>query len=131
VPTTPARVLAVAAGGAVGALARWAVSATWPVRPDRFPSTTLVVNLLGAFLLGLVIAGLLERRRRPVAHAAVGTGLLGAFTTFSTMSVEVVTLVRLDRFWVGAAYLVVSLVLGVVAMVGGLGIGRAVWQVEP
>ncbi|MCD9624587.1 FluC/FEX family fluoride channel [Rhabdothermincola salaria] len=128
--TTPARVLAVAVGGALGTWLRWAVVSTWPIRPDRFPTTTLVVNLVGAFVLALVIVALLERRRRALAHALLGTGLLGALTTFSTMSVEVVTLVRLQHFWVGAAYLVVSLVLGVLAMIGGLALGRSWWRAE-
>ena len=128
--TTPARVLAVAIGGALGTWSRWAVVETWPIRPDRFPTTTLAINVVGAFLLALVIVALLERRRRSLAHAALGTGFIGALTTFSTMSVEVVTLVQLQHFWVGAAYLMASLVLGVLAMIVVLVLGRTWWTVS-
>ena len=126
--TDPVRLAAVAVGGAIGTWARWGIGATWPVRPDRFPVTTLSVNVAGAFLLGLVLVALLDRRpARPLAHALVGTGALGAFTTFSTMAVEAVTLVHLDRFWTAGAYLAVSLVLGALAMTAGLAVGRRVW----
>lgn len=129
--TDPTRLAAVAVGGAIGTWARWGISATWPVRPDRFPFTTLSINVLGAFLLGVVLVALLDRRPpRPVAHALLGTGVLGAFTTFSTLSVEVVVLIRLQRFWVASAYLASSLVLGALAMAGGLAFGRRAWSVS-
>lgn len=126
--TDPTRVAAVAVGGVLGAWARWGISAHWPVRYDQFPTTTLAINLLGAFCLGLVIAGLLERRpSRLVAHALLGTGVLGAFTTFSTMAVEAVVLVDAQQVWRAGLYLATSLVLGVVAAAAGLGIGRRLW----
>jgi fluoride exporter len=129
--TDPVRLAAVAVGGVVGTWARWGISATWPVRADRFPVTTMTINVVGALVLGVVLVALLDRRpARPLAHALVGTGVLGAFTTFSTLAVEVVVLTRLQRFWVAAAYLALSLVLGALAMTGGLVLGRRAWSVS-
>ena len=126
--TDPIRLAVVAVGGAVGAWLRWRIGVHWPVRPGELPATTLVVNLTGAFLLGLVIATWLERRpQRLVAHALVGTGVLGSYTTFSTMTVEAVTLVEADRLLLAGGYLAMSLMAGVVVMGLGLRLGRAAW----
>jgi len=120
--------VAVALGGAVGAWLRWRISLAWPVAPDRFPTTTLLINLSGAFVLGLVVARLLERRpARPVAHSFWGTGVLGAFTTFSALTVEVVVLVDAGQVWRAGVYLAVSLVLGVAVAATGLTLGRRWW----
>lgn len=115
----------------LGASARWAIATTWPVALDRFPTTTLVINLVGSLALGLVVARLLERRP-PVllAHSFVGTGVLGAFTTFSTLTVEVVVLVDAGQVWRAGAYLAVSLVAGVALAAVGLALGRS-WGAQP
>ena len=126
--TDPARLVAVAAGGMVGATARWSISTAWPVSLDQFPTTTLAINLVGSFLLGLVVAGLLERRpAAPVTHTFLGTGLLGAFTTFSTLTVEAVVLVDAGQVWRAGVYLAASLVAGVAAAASGLALGRTWW----
>ena len=126
--TDPVRLIAVAAGGMVGATARWSISIAWPVSLDEFPTTTLAINLLGSFLLGLVVAGLLERRPpAPVTHTFLGTGLLGAFTTFSTLTVEAVVLVDAGQVWRAGVYLAVSLVAGVAVAASGLALGRTWW----
>ena len=115
-------------GGLLGASARWIIATTWPVAVDRFPTTTLAINLAGAFAIGLVVARLLERRPQLlVAHSFLGTGILGGFTTFSTMTVEVVVLVDAGQVWRAGGYLAVSLVLGVVLAAGGLALGRRWW----
>jgi CrcB protein len=126
--TDPERLVAVALGGMLGATARWAVATTWPVALDRFPTTTLAINLTGSFVLGLVVGRLLERRPPLlVAHSFVGTGVLGAFTTFSTMAVEVVVLVDAGQVWRAGSYLAVSLVAGVALAAAGLALGRTWW----
>jgi CrcB protein len=119
---------AVALGGALGASARWVVATSWPVALDRFPTTTLAVNLIGAFCLGLVVAGLLERQpSAPVTHSLLGTGVLGAFTTFSTLTVEAVVLVDAGQVLRAGTYLAVSLVAGVAVAAAGLALGRRWW----
>ena len=63
-----------------------------------------------------------------MAHSLLGTGVLGAFTTFSTMAVEVVVLVDAGEVWTAGSYLAVSLVAGVALAAGGLALGRSRWS---
>jgi fluoride exporter len=118
------RLVAVMVGGAVGTLARWAVELTVP-SVGGFPLATFLINVTGAFLLGLVGVLLLERLpptryRRPL----IAIGLLGAYTTFSTMAMEGVGL--LDRGQVGLAigYWLTTLLAGQMAAVYGMWLGR-------
>jgi CrcB protein len=104
---------AIAAGGAIGALARVALVQTGVGRAPGWPWITWAVNILGAFLLGYFFTRLQERLplsayRRPL----LGTGFCGAFTTFSTMQVELLTMLDLHRYALAAAYTASSLVLG-------------------
>ncbi len=80
--------LAVAAGGAVGTLLRLAVAEAFPV--TAFPLATLFVNLVGAYLLGRLAGSMPDAS--PRVRAFVGTGILGAFTTFAAVAVDVVAL---------------------------------------
>ena len=111
--------LLVAVAGAVGALCRYGIGLA--VGPVGFPWVTLGINVGGSFLLGVLVA-VLPAPDNPVG-AVIGTGLLGAFTTFSTFSVETVTLVRDGRLEAAAAYVLASLVLGVAAAGVGLVLG--------
>lgn len=113
----PLRPMAVAAGGVVGSWLRWGAASAFPVAPGTFPLTTLGINVLGAGLLGVVLVALLDRPPpRTHWHALLGTGVLGAFTTFSTFAVEAVELTRTGRWPVAVAYLVASVVLGLAAV---------------
>ena len=119
-------VLAVAVGGAFGAVARYAVSSMVTGALDVRGSGTLLANVLGAFVLGAVI-GLTEERwalSEPVRNG-ITVGVLGGFTTFSTYMYDVVYHVEDDRWPVSVGLLLVTVLLGLVAMVGGLAAGRA------
>jgi CrcB protein len=119
-------VVAVAAGGALGALARYGVELGGDVGRDGFPWPTLVVNVSGTFLLGLVYTLLADRvRPTPYLRAFLAIGLLGAYTTFSTWTVETVLLVRDGAVWMAATYAVVTAVAGIVAVLAGVAAGRA------
>jgi CrcB protein len=116
-----ASVLAVAVGGALGAVARYELGHTWPVAAGTFPWTTLAVNLAGSLVLGVVLtvaAGGSTTAARLRAFAAVG--FCGGFTTFSTWMVEVVLLGRDGDVALGAVYSLVSIVLGLVAVAAGV-----------
>ena len=125
---TPRGVVAmIALGGALGAPARYEVAQAVHVAKDSFPWATFVTNLSGAFVLGVFLTFLLERA--PAAHrlrAFFAVGFLGAFTTFSTMAVETVTLTK-DGFAVlGIGYLVASIAAGLAVTYLGIVSARTV-----
>ncbi len=116
------------AGGAVGTLLRAGLGIALPAHPGEVPWATLLVNVLGAFVLGwLVLAVAL---RVPDATSArrlrllFGTGLCGGFTTFSTFMVESDSLLRAAPL-VGLGYLTVSLAAGLAAALLGGRLARA------
>lgn len=115
----------VAAGGAVGALARVGLAELFPVRPGAFPWTTFAENISGAFALALVLTLLMERTAAPPeVRLAVCTGALGAFTTYSTLAGEIVTRVADGRVLLGIGYGLASVTVGLLAAVAGVGVAR-------
>jgi CrcB protein len=114
---------AVIAGGAVGTALRLGLDALVPHGDDAFPVSTLIVNVLGAFALGLLVARLWGSAPSWL-RAGLGPGLLGSFTTFSALAVALVTLVDAEQWMTALGYLVVTLVLGFGAAVLGLRLGR-------
>jgi CrcB protein len=123
---TPADVLAVvAAGGALGAAARYGLAAAWPTPAAGFPWATLLVNLAGCAVLGAVME-LLADLSAPhrLARPFLGTGLLGGFTTFSTYAVEARDLLAAGRFGLAAAYVVGTLVGALAAVWGSMMVVR-------
>jgi len=127
VSVSPSLMVAVAAGGAVGAVARYMVTSAVPrLLGHGFPWGTLVVNVVGSLLMGLLIDILARRWSAPVeARVFLVTGCLGAFTTFSTFSLDVVTLYERGALLPAALYVVGSVVAGVAALFAGLWLGRA------
>lgn len=116
--------LAIAAGGAVGAVLRWRIGVAIGLR--GFPWATLLVNVSGCFLLALVLAAPQSARTSPTVIAAVTFGLLGSFTTFSTFGWETFTLLRTDEVGRAAAYVALSVAGGVTATALGWVLGRSV-----
>lgn len=114
--------LVVAAGGAIGSVARYALSQV--VRNTvvhHLPLGTLAVNLLGSLLIGIVI-GLLERTEGYAGSSAalfLTIGCLGGFTTFSTFSWEAIAMIRDEAFVHAAIYLVSTLLGGLLLTAGG------------
>jgi len=127
-PGTDLGVLAaIAVGGALGALARYGISRWIHVAKDTLPWATFVTNLSGAFVLGLFLTVAISRfpnRRFPRPFFAIG--FLGAFTTFSTMAVEAVTLIKDGDALLGISYIVVSIVVGLACVFSGIVAGRTV-----
>ncbi|MEI6622775.1 MAG: fluoride efflux transporter CrcB [Actinomycetes bacterium] len=120
--------LAVAVGGAIGAFGRHGLDLLILSARDGWPTATFVVNISGAFVLGIVLiiarravpdptASTIARRFRPL----IITGVLGGYTTFSTFMVEAHGLVVSDRTPTALLYVFGSLVAGVTAVaLGGL-----------
>jgi CrcB protein len=110
-------ILAVFAGGAVGAIARALVGEALPAEPGTWPWATFAVNLAGAFILGLLVTRLQERvppsaYRRPL----LGTGFCGALTTFSTFQVELLGMLDAGRAGLAAGYAAASIAAGCLAV---------------
>lgn len=109
--------LAIFAGGALGALARAAVETAFPATGHGWPWATFAVNIAGAALLAYVVTRLQERLPPSTyPRPLLGTGLCGALTTFSTMQIEVIRLVREDHAALGVAYLAASVAAGALAV---------------
>lgn len=108
----PRSLALVAAGGAAGASVRWAVG-TATAGEGAFPWWTLAVNVAGCLVLGLLL-GVREEVR-----LGLGTGFCGGLTTFSTFAVEVAKLLDAGNIGTATTYLSASLVLGILALVGG------------
>ena len=121
------QLLLVGLGGFAGAVLRWLVDGWVSERnPTAFPFGTLVVNLTGSFLLGVLFAWVIERNVLPAdVRAPVMIGFIGAYTTFSTFMLESWRLVEDGAWALATANLVGSVVLGLVAVVAGLAVGRA------
>jgi CrcB protein len=112
---------AVAAGGALGGLARWAVAEALPHDPGRFPWDTLLVNVVGCFLIGVLMVLVVEQwPERLLVRPFFGTGVLGGFTTFSTYVVDTRGLLAADRPALATAYVAGTLIVGLLAVVTGL-----------
>jgi CrcB protein len=122
------RSLWIGVGGFFGAVARYQLD-TLITRHYRgaFPWGTLVVNLSGSFLLGVVFtmtSGRLDAS--PALRAALTVGFIGAYTTFSTFSLQAVRLTEEGEVAVALGYVAASVVVGVLAAWAGMAAGRAV-----
>lgn len=118
---------AIFAGGFAGALARWRLVVAAPPAPGHWPWATFAANVAGAFVLGWLATRLQERLplsayRRPL----LGTGLCGAFTTFSTMQLELLRMIDAGRGGLAAGYAAASLVAGFAAVLAGTAAVRRV-----
>ena len=117
---------AVAFGGGLGALARYALALLLPTRPAQFPWGTFVINTLGCLLIGVLMVLITEvwtvhRLVRPF----LGVGVLGGFTTFSTYALEIRNLLHTGAVAVAFVYLVGTFLAAMLAVLAGAWITRA------
>ena len=114
--------LAIGGGAALGALLRF--GAGWMAKawlPAGFPYGTFAVNLVGSFCLGLAMPWLMREQTAPIWFSFLAVGLLGGFTTFSSFTMESLGLIQEGRGGAAAAYMLLSVLLGL----GMAGIGWA------
>ena len=122
-PTFLAASLAVALGGGFGAWLRFVAGRLIPAA--TFPFATLTVNIVGSFAMGLLAGWLVRAGGNESVRLLLGVGVLGGFTTFSTFSLEVVTLAQRGAVGMAALYAASSLAGGVIGLLAGLALMRA------
>lgn len=124
-------VVALGCGGVVGAVVRYAVSLAIPTPVNHFPWSTFLINVSGSAILGFILVLLIEQfPRGRLVRPLVGSGVIGAYTTFSTLEVDTLLLFRGHQFGVGVIYLVSSLLAGLVAVWLGMNGARLFIKAE-
>ena len=114
---------AVAIGGALGSIARYALS-TWifDVSSHKFPYATLAVNVLGSFVMGILFVIFVEKAALPTEmRSLLMIGFLGAFTTFSTFSLDALGLWQNGHIFMSLVYMLATVILCLIA------ISSAIW----
>ena len=126
-PALFTKLSALAVGGAVGSILRYALSgAAYRMLGTSFPWGTLVVNALGCFAIGL-LWGLAERYPlRPTVNVLVFSGVIGAFTTFSTFGLETINLLREGEITYAAANVLLSNVVGLLLVIAGFALAQVI-----
>ena len=117
--------LLVGAGGALGAIGRYALSLL-PVRGD-FPLVTLCTNFLGAVLIGFVVGAAGAGKLSGGGTLFWKTGVCGGFTTFSTFSLETMNLLQKGQWLLGGTYAAASVVLCLAGVMAGQWLGQLVF----
>ncbi|HWE66217.1 MAG TPA: CrcB family protein [Acidimicrobiales bacterium] len=122
-----AALVAIFIGGAIGTVARFLLDSSHATPSGHFPLTTLVINLSGSLAIGLLVP-LVERmqQRIPWGRPFLIVGLLGGWTTYSTLAVDAVQLGRGSHVAIGLAYLAATVAGGVALVVVGDALGRRV-----
>lgn len=107
-------------GGFFGAITRYSIG-EWIQTDNGFPFGTLLINLLGCFVLGWFLTYFTIRNNiRPEITLLIGTGFIGSFTTFSTFSVETILLFQNGLAFYGTLYVLMSIILGLILAYLGL-----------
>ena len=117
---------AIAAGGALGSIARYLIGTLVATRAPGFPWATLLINVTGSLLFAFLFAALTSPAQSPALRAGLTTGFCGGYTTFSTFSYETFALLE-DGEWTRAGlYAALSVVLALVATIIGFMVARGV-----
>jgi CrcB protein len=117
----------IAAGGALGTLLRYLLGGPiTSLTGGRFPLGTLLINVAGAFAIGLFARAFLNTHAHQTLRAALMVGVCGGFTTFSAFSLETITLIDNGLPLRAVAYVLLSVTLSLLAAVAGLAAGKFV-----
>ncbi|WP_425418345.1 fluoride efflux transporter CrcB [Oricola indica] len=120
--------LLVALGGGLGASARYLTNlAALRIAGPHFPWGTMIVNIVGSFAMGVLVAWLARRTGTSMElRSFIATGFLGGFTTFSAFSLDFALMWERGNQWPGAIYLAASVALSILALFAGLTLVRSV-----
>lgn len=121
-------IIGIMIGGALGALTRYELGAWISSKWNQgFPLHTFIINVTGAFLLGFLNVLFIERFNiSPMWRLGIGVGFLGAYTTFSTFSNEIITLIEGGSYTTAGFYAFSSLLLGLLFAALGVGLARMI-----
>lgn len=120
------QLIAIACGGAIGALSRFGLQ-QWlaPMYSGRFPLAIFIANSIGSLCIGLIYVLIVERGMLPeVWRAFLIVGLLGAFTTFSTFSLDTLRLIEQGEVLIALSNIIANVVAGLISAFVGMSIGR-------
>ena len=124
-PDTIRNIIAVGAGSFIGGIVRYLVSLAMKSISKGFPWATLLVNLLGCLIIGLLWGFLSRNAYESTSWGLFLTvGLCGGFTTFSTFSKEALTMLQTGQIWGFASYIALSILAGIALVALGYYIGR-------
>ncbi|MCS3453201.1 MULTISPECIES: fluoride efflux transporter CrcB [Bradyrhizobium] len=118
---------AVAIGGSLGSVARYLVAiGAGRLVGTEFPWGTLVINIVGSFLIGVFAESFaLSWNASQAMRVFLTVGICGGFTTFSTFSLDAIVLMQRGELWAAGAYIAASVALSILALSGGLLLVRA------
>lgn len=118
---------AVAIGGSLGSVARYLVAiGAGRLVGTEFPWGTLVINIVGSFLIGVLAESFaLSWNASQAIRVFLTIGICGGFTTFSTFSLDAIVLMQRGELWSAGAYIAASVALSILALFGGLLLVRA------
>jgi CrcB protein len=121
--------LTVFVGGCLGALARYGVALLYPDKDGTWPTATFLVNMAGAFVLGCLLEGLARRGEdaelRRFLRLGIGTGFIGAFTTYSTLATDADLLMKDNHLALAIAYTLISVAGGLLFSAVGIKLATA------
>lgn len=128
----PGLLAVIAAGGAVGSLARYAVGLALPHATGHFPWSTFVVNISGSLAMGVLVVWVLSLDQpHPWLRPFLGVGVLGGWTTFSGYALDAHALATAGRAPLALIYLLGSLAVGLVATGLGVSAGERIFGRRP
>ncbi len=118
-------IIAVATGGALGAVSRYWLAGVLNDKADKLPVGTLTCNILGSLVMGILFVLIMEKARlSPEYRPLLMVGFLGAFTTFSSFSLETVALIQEGHIMSALIYILLSVLMCIAALSAGIWITR-------
>ncbi len=120
-------ILSIATGGALGAVSRYMINTAFTASGISLPFATLTANIVGSFLIGVIISYLahFDNHLSQEIKAMIITGFLGALTTFSTFSLDAITMIERQEYLYASLYILASVITCLLSVFGGMMLVRS------